>query len=276
MTDAPPPPAPGEPEPSVGTVLRVARERAGLTVDQVSESTRIRATLVRDLEADRFASSGAPVYARGHLRAIATAVGTDPVPLAARFDAQQGQSAPMLVEAEPVAARPAPGFGGSVLVPPRGVARERRGPRWGLAVAAAVAVLGTVLVVDAANSPRRAAAPLAGPSGAPVTSAPSPAPVRTPAPGSVAAKPVVTGAQLRVRLIGGTSWVSVRNATTTLFEGVLRPGDFKDFRDPARLRVTVGNAGAVDLNCGGRDSGPAGGSGKVLRFSCTKDGLAPA
>ncbi len=40
--------------------------------------------------------------------------------------------------------------------------------------------------------------------------------------------------------------------------------------------MTIGNAGAVDLRCSGRGSGQAGGPGMVLRFSCTKDGLAPA
>ena len=50
-------------------------------------------------------------------------------------------------------------------------------------------------------------------------------------------------------------------------------GWFKDFSDPTRLKVTVGNALAVNLNCGGRDSGPAGGSGKVKSFQCTAAGL---
>ena len=95
----------------------------------------------------------------------------------------------------------------------------------------------------------------------------------SPVSGSTASKPPVTGAQLRLRLIGGRSWVSVSNATTTLFEGTLLDGQFKDFSDPTRLKVTVGNALAVNLNCGGRDSGPAGGSGKVKSFQCTAAGL---
>jgi hypothetical protein len=97
--------------------------------------------------------------------------------------------------------------------------------------------------------------------------------VRTPAPDSVASKPAVTGAQLRLRLIGGDSWVSVSNATRTLFEGILRDGQFKDFNDPTRLKVVVGNALPVNLNCGGKDSGPAGQSGQVKHFLCTAAGL---
>ena len=36
---------------------------------------------------------------------------------------------------------------------------------------------------------------------------------------------------------------------------------------------TVGNAMSVNLNCGGKDSGPAGASGAVRRFECTATGL---
>jgi hypothetical protein len=97
--------------------------------------------------------------------------------------------------------------------------------------------------------------------------------VHTPAPDSLASKPAVTGAQLRLRLIGGDSWVSVSNATRTLFEGILKDGQFKDFSDPTRLKVVVGNALPVNLNCGGKDSGPAGQAGQVKHFVCTAAGL---
>lgn len=270
MTHVPAPDAPGA---SVGAVLKAAREAAGMTVDQVSASTRIRATLVRDLEGDRFESSGATVYVRGHLRAICGAVGADPAPLLAMFDTAQGRPEPGPIEVlEPP--RPARAFGGTGFVPPAVAARERRGPRWGVALVGAGTVLLTVLVIGVVNSPARTPEAVSSPQ--PTTPAATVPAVRTPAPDSVASKAPVTNAQLRVRLISGSSWVSIRNATTTLFEGVLAPGQFKDFRDAARLKVIVGNAAAVDLNCGGKDSGPAGAAGAVVRFYCTKDGLTPA
>ena len=84
----------------------------------------------------------------------------------------------------------------------------------------------------------------------------------------------MTGAQLRVRLIDGKSWVSVSDSTgKTIFEGILSSGEFRDFSDPTRLKILVGNALAVNLNCDGHDSGPAGGSGMVAKFACTPDGL---
>ena len=104
MTDGP------APDTSVGAGLTRAREAAGLTVDQVSAQTRIRATLVRDLEADRFDSSGARVYARGHIRAIAGAIGVDAAPLLAAFDAAQGREPAPLEAIEPFAPRSPHGF----------------------------------------------------------------------------------------------------------------------------------------------------------------------
>ncbi|MDQ1650849.1 MAG: hypothetical protein QOI35_49, partial [Cryptosporangiaceae bacterium] len=91
-----------------------------------------------------------------------------------------------------------------------------------------------------------------------------------------AARQPSTGADLRVRLLGGDSWVSVRNGVATLFEGVLRNGTVRDFKDATQLRLIVGNAGAVNIVCSGRDLGPAGGQGKVRRFTCKADGLVPA
>jgi transcriptional regulator with XRE-family HTH domain len=72
---------------SIGGALAEARSEAGLSVTEVSERTRIRAAIIRDIERDDFAACGGDFYARGHIRAIAKVVGTDPVPLIAEYDA---------------------------------------------------------------------------------------------------------------------------------------------------------------------------------------------
>jgi hypothetical protein len=58
-----------------------------MTVIEVSERTRIRATIIRDIERDDYSSCGGDYYARGHIRAIARVVGADPVPLIEEYDA---------------------------------------------------------------------------------------------------------------------------------------------------------------------------------------------
>ncbi|MCU1592827.1 MAG: rane protein [Frankiales bacterium] len=263
-------------EPGLGAALREAREAAGKTVEQISSHTKIRATVIRDLEADRFGSSGGAVYARGHLKSIASALMIDPAPFLQLFDREQGQAAPpALLDQATHVPGPVTSFGGTAFAASAAAALtpERRGPRWGVALTGAAAVLLVIIGVGSLSSPSDKAptALAASPTSTPaVTGQPV---VQTPNPESVASKPPVTGAQLRLRLIGGNSWVSISSPAGVLFSGVLRDGEFKDFNDPTRLRVTVGNALAVNLNCGGRDSGPAGASGKVRRFACTAAGL---
>jgi len=75
---------------SVGRALKQARIEAGLTVDDVSNATRVRIAIVHAIEADDFAPCGGDVYARGHIRTLAKAVHLDPAPLLARYDAEHG------------------------------------------------------------------------------------------------------------------------------------------------------------------------------------------
>ena len=260
---------------TLGAALRQAREAAGLSVEDVSADTRIRATLVRDLEADRYGSSGGAVYARGHVKSIATTLKVDPAPLLELFDEAQGNPTPEVPLAldEPT---PPTSLGGSdfALSAAAALRPERHGPRWGVALMGAAAVLVALIGIGSLNNGgsghQEALAgnptPTAGPS-TPATQATAP-------PDITASKPPVTGAQLRVRVIGGSSWVSISNATSTLFEGILRDGEFKDFRDATRLKVVIGNAPVVSLNCNGKDSGPvAPNNRRVGHFACTSAGL---
>lgn len=72
---------------SIGAALADARQRAGLTVAQVSERTRIRETVIRGIERDDYSGCGGDFYARGHIRGIAKSVGADPGPLVEEYDA---------------------------------------------------------------------------------------------------------------------------------------------------------------------------------------------
>ncbi|HUD40071.1 MAG TPA: helix-turn-helix domain-containing protein [Streptosporangiaceae bacterium] len=74
---------------SIGEVLVVARHRSGLTVTDVSDGTRIRESIIRGIERDDFSACGGDFYARGHIRAIAHAIGTDPRPLIEQYDDDQ-------------------------------------------------------------------------------------------------------------------------------------------------------------------------------------------
>jgi cytoskeletal protein RodZ len=74
---------------SIGEALAAARHRAGLNVAEVSRRTRIRETIIRDIENGDYSACGGDFYARGHIRSIAKAVGIDPGPLIREYDANQ-------------------------------------------------------------------------------------------------------------------------------------------------------------------------------------------
>jgi cytoskeletal protein RodZ len=71
----------------IGEALAGARGQAGLTVAEVSQRTRIRETVIRGIEGDDYSACGGDFYARGNIRSIAKAVGADPEPLVAEYDA---------------------------------------------------------------------------------------------------------------------------------------------------------------------------------------------
>jgi len=71
---------------SIGATLAAARRRAGMSVSDLSQSTRVREPIIRAVEHDDYAACGGDFYARGHIRAIARAVGEDPAPLIDEFD----------------------------------------------------------------------------------------------------------------------------------------------------------------------------------------------
>jgi cytoskeletal protein RodZ len=272
-----PQPTPGEEEPlgvtprqssddrpSIGRALTQARLAAGLTVDQVSSSTRVRVPIVRAIEQDDFTRCGGDFYARGHIRVLAREVGADPEALVAQYDAQHGSPAltpsAQLFEAERI--RP-----------------ERRRPNWTATMVAAIAVViafvGFNLFSGGAKGGDK---PVAGkPSAVTPTVTPSsqsgktqkPSAKPEPSDSAIAAVPA-DKVTVKLTAASGKSWISVVNANgRTLFQNVLGKGKSKTFTDDKQIKLIVGNAGAVTMFVNGKDLGAAGGPGEVVRLNFT-------
>ena len=71
----------------IGESLAQARQRAGLTVAQVSEQTCIREAVIEGIEGGDYSACGGDFYARANIRSIAKVVGADSGPLIAEYDA---------------------------------------------------------------------------------------------------------------------------------------------------------------------------------------------
>ncbi|MFJ5614288.1 helix-turn-helix domain-containing protein [Streptomyces sp. NPDC093221] len=257
--------SPSEDRPSVGHALAQARIAAGLSIDEVSTSTRVRVPIVQSIEQDDFSRCGGDVYARGHIRTLARAVGVDPEPLVDQYVAEHiGEEAPA-----PVAP----------LYEAQKIRSEPRRANWTAAmVAAIVAVVGFVGFTvftggsggdkTAANSP----SPSATTSAPAVTQSPQSNgadPKTDPTDSAIAAAPPgkVT---VKISAESGTSWVQASDGNgKQLFQKSLKKGESQTFTDDKKIKLVVGNAGAVKLFVNGKDLGAAGTDGQVVRLTYT-------
>lgn len=248
---------------SVGESLARARAERGLSVEDVSSATRIRSSIVRDIESDTFDRCGGDVYARGHIRSIAHVVGIDPTPLVEEFDRGRGGT--------PVPVAPVAPYDPSV-----NERTERRRPNWAaamiVALLAVIGYAGYAFVADSGSGPAKSARTAVGPS---ASATPTPTQASpTPSSGPALAQVTPDQATVLIRIIGDSSWVSVKGADGRLiFQGLMPHGATQVFRDPALLQLVIGNAPAVQMVVNNHDIGVPPSSGNVARLAVRKGDL---
>ncbi|APE24270.1 MULTISPECIES: helix-turn-helix domain-containing protein [Streptomyces] len=255
--------SPADDRDSIGRALQQTRIAAGLTVEEVSASTRVRIPIVHAIEEDDFSRCGGDVYARGHIRTLARAVGLDPAPLIEQYDAEHG-------------GRPAPTPAAPLFEAER-IRPEPRRPNWTAAmVAAIVAVVGFVgfTMFDGNDAPKGSTV-ADGPAPAPekASSAAKPKPVKPAPKPSESAIAAVPQDKVTVKMTAtdGKSWISAKAADgKLLFDGLLLNGESKTFQDDERIDLVLGNAGAIELYVNGKKVADKFESGQVERLTYTK------
>ena len=231
---------------SIGESLAEARRQAGLTIGQVSHETRIRESIIRDIERDDFSACGGDFYARGHIRSIAAVVGADPVPLIREYDAEHGP---------PGAIRAAEVFEPSTPIK----LRERRSPSLSMIVAVillAIIGFGAYRLVLHNGGSKSAAA--AGPTHRATASAkptPSPSPTRT---------------DVVIQLTANEDcWVLLSDSSdgAQIFMGVIPAGSSRTWTEKKAVDVRLGNPGGVVLTVNGQRQNPNSTVPVTLSFS---------
>jgi cytoskeleton protein RodZ len=242
---------------ALGKALTDARIAAGLSIEDVAAATRVRNAVIAGIEAENFRLCGGDVYARGHIRAIARAVGVVADPLIEEFDSQFAE---------------APVTAAEVFEAERSTVRERRGMNWSLAmVAGIVSVVGiavTSWVTGGSDSPGDVAGPTPTQASSPSPTAPA-EPVDEATPQSTGIEADASGVVVQMSF-SGSSWIRISSADQVVFEGIERAGSVRTFRAADSLSVVVGNAGAVRMVVNGDDRGIAGRPGQVLRETFTR------
>ena len=242
---------------SLGSMITQARKSAGLSIDDLSASTNIRSSLLREMESDSFHNCGGETYARGHIRNIATKLGVDPLIFIAAFEEEQMHTdrsmKDLLVE-------------NSVMKQPE----EARKVSWKVLATISVAslfVVGLAQIIISNTATVEIPAPIASTSesASPSTEATE---ATEPTPTEEATVSTGTGVQLIISAERAKSWLFVSDASgRTLFSGQISRGSTKTFSTDVSLNVKIGNAGGVDLTVNGKKVDSIGADGEVVSVS---------
>lgn len=234
-------------EPVIGPEIQAARDRLRLTIDQVSERTRIRPHVIESIEVDDFAPCGGDFYARGHLRTIARVLGIDAAPLVAAYDENYAHA--------PVDPRRV--FESELATGTGGAIRSTRGGRnWSVMIAA---VMGAVLVWSVARLVMGGPAPVGE------------EPVLNQSGGITEMSTKGTPVKLRLTAAGGGATLNVRDADGKIvFEGNLAFGQSSELEVVAPIRI-YSTDGSVTYAVGGAEARALGETGVEV----TKTVIAP-
>ena len=249
---------------SLGSVIRQARIDAGLSIDDLSERTSIRAGLLKEIESDDFTKCGGETYARGHLRNIAPLLKMDAGVLLELYEYEQSiqprRIQEMLAE-------------NNVMTNPV----DKKTISWktlaGISLAT-LALLGAVQIIISNSKTTEISSPEAvateSATAEPTnTSEAQPTPTATSTPTTVRdTYSSGTGVSVKVAASRGNSWLFVSDGNgTTLYSGQIRSGQNLNFSSSTRVSLKVGNAGAVDISVNGKDAQQIGDDGEVITVS---------
>lgn len=263
---------------SLGARLREARERCGMSKQQVADKLHCDTAVIDALESDNYQFLGAPVYVRGHVRRYAELVGESPAEAQQLYSqlAAQVAAAPDLTRiakgerpADPRSLiKPLIGVGVTLLIAAtawwvlKGKMPHALSDVVPLENASTAPVAAETSAVQAGSATPGASIAAAAPAGATASSA-----TVSQEPASVAAAPTgsapssttstvaaaASGAlQLRVTT-DSDCWIEVHDGKNRrIYFGTATPGSVQQIAGSAPLRVLLGNIRTLKLEINGR------------------------
>lgn len=268
---------------SVGSYLRDLRTRRGVSLEEISRSTRVLTLYLEALEADELGALPAPVFTKGFVRAYCQALGVAPEEALALYEGRVAEE----TDTRPggAQARPGQASGGTEAGRRREAADSRsRGAvlaGFVMLVVLGVALFGVTLWLQPGREPRReeqtavhvpqpkpapdVAAPPVGALPGPAPAVAAPAPAASPA--SAAPPPRIGGVTSPYRLVARTSertWIRVRTEDGRTSEENVPAGETREWVSNRPFILSIGNAGGVALELNGRPVPQLGPSGAVI------------
>jgi len=232
--------------PVIGPRIKHAREMLDMSVEELSERTRIRPHVIEAIEVDDFAPCGGDFYARGHLTAIARVLGLLPETLVKDYDDRYAGgpiNARRVFEAELATGMSS------------GMRATRGGPSWTLLIGA---VLCLTMVWGLARLLAGDPAPVTAP---PVSSSDSAGLAANRQP---ITSPLMKTTPMTVTAAHAGAHVVVRDRTgRILWSGDLRMTTHRQVVGLAPFKVESDNAGAIEVSVDGEPRGTLGKAGEA-------------
>jgi cytoskeletal protein RodZ len=245
---------------SLGSYLRQERERRNTSLEAVAQATRISLKNLEALERDEFHLLPAPVFVRGFLRAYAAQLGIDPKEVLALYEAQADLS---------------------MVSPPKKIDLSPKKIRPLVKIGLGVLALGILFYIFCQKTP---APPLKPPASVPE---PRPSPTQPdktlpaepppsappPAPDPGEKKDPEKQERRHVLKIKAkeVTWLRLQTDGQKEVDALLRPEETFTWTARRQFKVTIGNAGGVDVFFNGVPQGPLGDSGEVVHLLLPKE-----
>ena len=261
-----------------GGKLRLARERRGTSLQQISATTKISIAALEALERNDISKLPGGIFSRSFVRSYAQAVGLDPDETVHEF----------LDRFQATTSLPAPTQVGTIHAtnPEEESAFESRQRIAGVVLK--LLLISIPLVVLALYFTMRTRVPLSSAASTPTPSvavnssqpvASEPVPTAVPIGTSPTATAVATagasatGMKLELQATA-ECWVRVTADGKRAVSRVMKQGEKEIVEGQDRMMIEVGNAGGLALSINGRPGKPLGESGRVRTLNLTKDTLA--
>ncbi|HXW00015.1 MAG TPA: helix-turn-helix domain-containing protein [Anaerolineae bacterium] len=249
----------------LGEMLRAAREDQGITLEQVEEDIHIRQHLLEALEESNLKNFPSPVITRGLIRNYAKYLNLDPIEALTLYDGNgivpvKGQRlTPNGIEFMNLSMAPRPIISWDLII----------------GILLFLLVIGGFgyLTYNTIIRPSLTPTPTKTPGAAGLTEdaalllptvTPLPTDTPTPLPPTDTPTPIIYGGVTVELQIKQPSWIQILVDDVKAFEGILQPGESKNWTGQRRVAIRAGNAGGVEVIVNGINRGVMGGEGQVV------------
>ena len=261
----------------IGDLLRRERERQNLSIKDIERATSIRALYIDAIEKGEYKTLPGEVYAKGFVRNYANYLKLNANEIVNAFNEEMHpqeelQEAPESSSAEEArqeqsAERNREEYRGPKITSLESYPMEKssHGVRNALMVAVAVFVVALVALIafggdeePSSPTPRAKTQTQQG---------------QKPKQTEAASKPVIDGVEMKLSFTD-RCWTEVVVDGKKEFEGVAEKGKVLNVKGKDKVRITAGNAGAMNYSLNGKDMGAIGQKGEVVEKTFTKENAA--